>query len=333
MQEPLNADTNLLATASATAESQADWVALILREFSRSQATGFFLDVAKGAVLGAAVGVVMALLACWFFSRLGWYDLRIRFARGLRWTVFTLVVLLSALFFSVMGFWSGALRGAERVLAHSQLATDAFPKIAEVIADGMAWVQLHAQHPTDTNAIATGMELFRQGRRELRAPEFATQLDQLRNDTVSGLVKRLEQIALERTPQLKGGVTEKLLHQFLDGIGRLVVEKKATSELKSWGADRIYLAIRTDLVAEAGKTGDTKTISRSELSAFLVREGIVPGIMKPIRSAARAQQLPLLALALGVLVIPPVCIRLGRSRFGGGLPKPPVSPATPPVIS
>jgi len=315
-------------------DSRADWVALIFREFSRSQTTGFILDAAKGALLGAALGIIVAILVCGIFSRLGWYDLRIRFAQGLRWSIFTLVILLNALFFSVAGFWSGALRGAERVLTQSQLATDAFPKIADVIADGMAWVQIRAeQSPTaDTNVAAARLELFRTHGWELNATQFQQQLEEIRTEATTGLIDRLEQTALERTPSLKGGVTETLLHQFLTGLGRVLVEKKAASELKNWGADRIYFAIRNELENEARKAGSPDTISRRELSVFIVREGIVPGIMKPIRSAARAQQLPLLGLAAAVLIIPPVCIRLARGRSGGAAKSSSETPSTPPVV-
>jgi hypothetical protein len=311
------------------ADSQADWVALMLREFSRSQATGFMLDVAKGVFLGAGLGLLVAIVVCWCFSRLGWYEMQNRFARGFRWTLYALISLLTLLFFGVAGFWSGALGGAERVLSKSQLASDAFPQIAEVIADGMAWVQLQSESPADTNAIARGIELFRQGERELNAATFPGQFDALREETIRALVTRLEQTALERTPQLKGGLTEKLLHGLLNGLGRVAVEKKTAKELKSWGADHLYVAIRTGLLEEARRTGDAETINRKELTTFIVHQGIVPGILKPIRTMARAQQLPLLALAGLTLVAPPICIRfVRRRRTGTPTPNPPL--ATPP---
>jgi hypothetical protein len=312
---------SVVATASApAANSQSGWVAMILRELARSQVTGLLLDVAEGVLLGAGVGILVAMLACWAFSRMGWYDMRIRFARFLRWSVFTLVVLLSAVFFSVAGFWSGAIHGCERVLTKSQLGTGAFPLIADAIADGMAWVQIRAELPSDadTNAVAAKLELFRQGQWELNAARFQGQLDQIREETVTGLIAQLEQSALARTPQLKAGVTEELLHQFLTGLGRLMVEKKAASDLKNWGADRVYSAIRNQLAAEAAKTGNASTIARRELSAFLVREGIVPSIMKPIRQTGRAQQLMCIGLAALAIVVPPCCIRLASGRRGGG---------------
>src|ERR1041384_749699 len=119
--------TVIIAATSPAADSQLSWVTLILREFGRSQATGFILDAAKWTRLCLLVGVMVATVACVVFSRAGWYDLRGSFARGLRWSIFGLTVALSAILFGLAGFWSGAIDGSERVLAKSQLATEVFP--------------------------------------------------------------------------------------------------------------------------------------------------------------------------------------------------------------
>jgi hypothetical protein len=230
------------------------------------------------------------------------------------------------------GFWSGAISGSERVLSQSQLATDIFPKIADVIADGMAWIQVRAAHSENlsTNEMSLKLEAFRAGRWELHAVQFKTQLDKFRNDSIVDAINWLERTALERTPKLKGGLGEKLLHKFLHGLGRLLVEKKANSQLRSWGADRVYSAIREQLIAEARKAGDPDTISHPEISKFIVQHGIVPGIMQPIRTTARAQQLPLIGIAVMAMLVPPVCVRLARSRFGAAnIPgSPPAKPAS-----
>jgi hypothetical protein len=306
------------AGTSTTGDSAASWTSLIIRELGRSQTAGVVLDLVKWTILGAIVGGLIAILACVVFSRLGWYDLRVRFARGLRWTVFTAIVLLATVLFAMAGFWSGALSGSERVISKSQLATDVFPKIADSIADGMAWIQVRATHSENlsTNEMTLKLEAFRAGKWELHAEQFQTQLDEFRNDSVVDAINWLERTALERTPKLRGGLGEKLLHKFLHGLGRLLAEKKAGSQLRSWGADRVYSAIREQLIAEARKAGDPDTISHREASAFIVHQGIVPGLMKPIRTTARAQQLPLIGIALMAMIVPPLCVRLARSRFG-----------------
>ena len=227
------------ADLSSPASSQSGWVAKVLLEFGRAQVTGFFLDALKWTLLGALVGVVLAVLACIIFSRLGWYHLEWRFARGLRWTIFTLSVVLSAILFSLVGFWSGAIAGTERVLLKSQLATDVFPRVGEVIADGMAWVQIRASSANNTNQELK-LDEFRAGKWELHAGQFLQQLDDLKGDSITNAIAWLEQSALENTPQLKGGLGEKILHETLNGLGRVLVEKKVASELNNYGVDRIY---------------------------------------------------------------------------------------------
>ncbi len=241
--------------------------------------------------------------------------------------------MLAMVLFGLVGFWNGAIHGSERVLSKSQLATDVFPKIADAVADGMAWVQIRASASGNTNSAEASLKLneFQAEQWELHAAQFLKQLDGFRDEGVANLIATLESSALERTPQLKGGIGEKLLHQLLSGLGRLIVERKVSSELKKHGADRIYFAIREQLTAEAAKAGNPDTIAHREISTFIVREGIVPGIMKPIRSTARTQQLLLVGIAALVMVAPPLGVRLGRSRFGGGA-KPDTPPAGQPTV-
>jgi hypothetical protein len=315
---------------AAATDSATTWVTLILRELARTQATGFILDLVKWTLLGAVLGVILAIIACVFFSRLGWYDLRMRFARGLRWTTFGLTVVLAGFFFGTVGMWQGAVRGSERVLTQSQLTTEVFPEIANALADGMAWVQVQATLTDQTNRteLDAQLEAFRTEQWELHPSRFLQELDTLTEDVITNSLARLEQSTLARTPQLKGGLGEKLLHQLIHGLGRPLITKQATSKLNRWGASQVYYAIREKLTPEAALAGNPETIKRSEISRFLIRDGIVPGIMNPIRTIARSQQIPLLAIGVLVMVLPPTCIRLARKH----LTKTPTPPAIPPPI-
>jgi hypothetical protein len=99
--------------------------------------------------------------------------------------------------------------------------------------------------------------------------------------------------------------------------------------LKKWGADRVLRAIREHLLAEAAKAGNPRQITRQELSAFVVREGVIPGILSPIRSAARSQQVGLVGITAAIVVFPPVALRLGR-RSSAGRPASPDASVLPP---
>jgi hypothetical protein len=315
--------------AGPATNSPTDWVAFILAELARTRAAGFVLAVLKWTVLGAALGAVVAVLSAVLFSRIGWYDIRWRFTRWLRWVVIVITVALSTILFGLMGAWEGAIRGSRLVLTQSQLATEVFPRIAEGIADGMAWVQIRASSPNGTNDIDVGLEAFRAGKWELNAPQFLRQLEGFKDGAVDDAIRALERSTLEHAPILKDGLGEILLHQFLNRLGRLMLEKTSISQSNSWGADRIYIAIRERLQLEAGKSGNPDTIARVEISRFVVHDGIVPGLMRPIELTARSQQLPLAVMALAVLILPPVCIRLGRRRDSPAQTPPPVIPGSP----
>lgn len=315
------------ATDPTTSDSAATWVVLVLRELTRTQASGFLLELVKWTLLGASAGVLLATLGCFIFSRLGWYDLRARYARGLRWTIFALTIVLAGFFFGTAGLWQGAVRGSERVLTQSQLTTGVFPEIANALADGMAWVQLQATLSGETNRteLDAKLEAFRAGQWELHAPQFLQQLDALTEAVITNSLAKLEQSTLARAPQLKGGLGEKLLHQFLHGLGRPLITKQASSRLQSWGANQVYYALREKLTPEAALAGNPESITRSELSRFLIRDGIGPGILNPIHFIARSQQFPLLGISLLIIVLPPICLRLARNRFNR-TPAPPVIP-------
>ena len=80
----------MFAAAAPQATDSGDWVALVLRELARSQAGGFVVDLVKWTFVGGAAGVLLAICTCIeIFSCLGWYDLKMRFARGLRWERFS----------------------------------------------------------------------------------------------------------------------------------------------------------------------------------------------------------------------------------------------------
>ena len=310
-----------VAAGLSVAGAPTDWLSLAMQELGQSQTSAFLAEAAKWAALGALLGIALAVFACIFFARLGWYDLNWRFARGLRWTIYSLTVLLSALFFGLVGFWHGAIKGGECLLTQSQLAAEVLPQLADAVADGMACVQIYNLSGLASSAdLSLKLEEFRAGKWELNAPQFLEQFDALQPAAVADLGARLEASALEANPQLKGGVGEKKLHALLQGMGRAVAEKKISSELKKYDVDQLYSNLRKQLLREALKTGDPDTLSHAELSAFLLREGLAPGLLKPVRVFARSQQRLLVMVALLGLVLPPLGLRLLRNRLGGSRP-------------
>ena len=300
-----------------SSQDKAGWVTWIIQELGRSQAKEFLFATIEGIVLGALFGAIFAVAAALGFRRLGWYDVPWwRFGRWVRWSAYTLTIVICVLALGAAGFWAGVVSGSEQVLRKSQLGTDLFPRIAEAMADGMAWLQIRARQSKDDTEreVAAKLEEFRAGQWELDAPQFLEHFDDFRETAFKEYVVKLEESALQRAPKLRGSLSEKLLHELLHGLATLLAQKQLGHELEKWGVGRTFRAIREQLVSEAARRGEPNTISRRELSVFIVMEGMVPGILGPIRSFCRAQQLGCLLIAGITVFLPAAALRLAR-RF------------------
>jgi hypothetical protein len=176
------------------------------------------------------------------------------------------------------------------------------------------------------------MAAFRADTWELDAPHFLQRIDALRGETFRDLLARFEREVLARSPALKGGLTERLVHQTTQALGAMLLERKLSSELRRYGLDHLHAALRTGLVAEAARRGNPATIDHRDLADFINREGIVPAIVIPVRSLARQQQVIYALVALFVCVATAAVGRLGRPKSTGTTASPSTSfvPSTPP---
>ena len=131
--------------------------------------------------------------------------------------------------------------------------------------------------------IKAPLEEFRAGKRELDAPAFLQRVDYLYAHLTREQLDELEKIILAKLPKNLGDKMEKFARQAIRNLGTSLLEKKLAAELQRYGVLEVYRSIRERLVAEAALTGDTATIGRQALSSFLLREGIIPAIVTPIR--------------------------------------------------
>jgi hypothetical protein len=110
----------LAAAAASSVEGDANWVSLAIRELGRSQAKEFLLTTIGWSLLGALIGVLVAVAAYMLFRWIGWYDTRTRAGTWGRRGVLVLTVLVTAVLIGLAGFWSGVIWGTSR--AHAQPA-------------------------------------------------------------------------------------------------------------------------------------------------------------------------------------------------------------------
>lgn len=292
----------------------------ILNELAASQVQWLLWHSIKWAVIGALLGLLGSLMIIHLFKRLGWYRSGWRHAGWIRWPLWLGTVTLCVLLAGAAGLCRGLARGSEHVLLNSQLATKVFPVVGDALADGFAGFQAYASSTNSGAAIRTnvmaGVESFRSGGWELNVPLLQSQLDRMEAGAISNVVVTLESNLVARTPQLQSGLPNVVLHQSLTFVSKLIVERRIHSELKNRKLDQRYAALRTGLLAEAQKTGAPDTIARAELSAFTVRELVVPGLMVPIRLLLTEQAIFLLLLAALAALLPALAFRftLGRAK-------------------
>ena len=317
------AETTAVPAAAADWQFDGETVRQIIEEIAASQAHIFLFIAFKWAVLGSLLGLVVGILANYIFHKIGWYRSEWRHARWIRWTLWIISVGLCTFLIGSAGFCKGIIRGSEHVVLKSQLATKVFPKLGDALADGVAAVQTYL---SDTNAasrsetnITAKIDEFRNGTWEVNAPVFVRQMDEIQSGAVSNIVFDIEKQIVVSTPQLKSGLQNKLLHQTLRTFGAVLVQRKMESELKQLELDDLYHALRERLVSEARKQGDPNTISHPQLSAFFVKEAIVPSTIKPIRIFVGNQAMLFLLLASLSPVLPALVFRFTCKRIAGGI--------------
>jgi hypothetical protein len=301
-----------------------EWLDLVAREIGRDEFIALLKSVALWGCLGAAIGTVFGVAAYRAFRRCGWYAATSTAGRWLQRGLGALVVLLCAALIGGAGVWESIHRRCHDAITRSRIGSDVLTTIADLVAEGFAWIDLALQPGESRSTDATDARVaeFRAGAWEIDAAVFLQRIDALREGTFQGLLAGFEQEVLKKTPALKGGLTEKLLHQTIQGIGPALLERKLSSEMRRRGLDHLQAAIRTRLIAEAARSGNPATIGYRDLSGFFLREGIVPAIVFPIRSLARQQQIIYILLAAGVALVPAGVCRAGRKKAGAGANQP-----------
>lgn len=297
-------------------ESAREFLSLLAREIGQNEVRSLLLSLVAWSAAGAAVGFALGFTSYRIFRRSGWYGAVSTSGHWLQRGTGGLVLAACTVLFTGIGIWEGTLRGCEKVVTRTRVGTDLLPAVAGVVADGFAWIDL-AMDPGAKFSDAAGqvrIDSFRAGTWELDASRFLGRIDALRSETFRQLLDGFDQEVLKRWPALKGGLTERLLRRTTDTLGTMVLEQKLASELRRHRVDHLHAALRTGLIAEAGRHGEPSTITHPELSRFIHREGILPAILVPTRSLARQQQFIYALAALCICFVPPCVARLCRPR-------------------
>jgi hypothetical protein len=265
-------------------------------------------DSALWGALGAAAGFALGLAVFFLLRAAGALRWEWEHAKWLRGLTAALWVVLWTAGCGAIGLVQGALRGGETVLRRSQLATEAFPVVADAGADLLACLAISAPLLAEGKqagpAEEAKLDAFRRGEWELDAVALLEGGGAITHAVAEAEATKLEASVLAKFPSWKGGRLNQLLHSGLTVLCDLIMEQAVEEELDKLGeVGRLGKRLVAELPQAAAATGDPRTISRTELSSHLVQEGIVPAALIPLRQFARGQQLAaLLVLLVGTLV-------------------------------
>lgn len=324
MLDAMSAAQLALFAAAAPGPDLASWntgkqlVGRLLAEAWQTRAHEVVWLISKGALLGAGAGLGLAILLVVADRRSDSPSPSGRSVRLARWTTWTVMLMGGSGFAAFAGGWLGLLFGAEVILRHSQIGTQALPAVGDWMADGLAALHLELAPRVPTNSSPDRrltLEGFRTNGWELDVPEFQRRIGHIPEAIATNLTARLQGRIAMQSPVLASGLNNRLAIGLANRLAVALAESKAESELSRIGVLSLYRAVRTGLPRAAAQAGKPDTISRSELSAHLVREGVVPTLMAPVRSFAWTNIALFSALAIAVTALPPILLRRLRQRF------------------
>lgn len=286
----------------------------LIQEIGREEFIAILKAVILWGLAGAILGLVIGFGVYRGFRRLQWYAASSTAGRWTQRTVFVVGTLASILLFGAAGAWEGVRQKCEPVLARSRLGTEGLPVFANYVAESLVLLDLGLQQGSipDEAAEEAHLAAFRTGTRELDAPGFLQRVGAVRQEVFQQLLRQLEEYLLQEAPALKGGYGEKILHHAVQELGPALLDQKLSQEIRKRNLGPLHVALRDRLVAAAARTGNPATIGYRDLSAFILREGMIPSLVEPVRTFARQQQILYIAIALLCCLTPPPIFRLCR---------------------
>lgn len=271
----------------------------------------------------------MALLLYWAVARGGGWRWEWKHATWFR--------VLSALWilvgFGLVGAWAGfcegGLRGTERVVRDSQLRTEGLDRAGRLAAFAMAWLDSAlANNATGRPMPPTEdqwkqLEAFERGETEIPLAAMVGRLDAVEEKVVLAAAAE----GKERLRAKMAIIDNPWVGTSVDWTLALVARRTLRGKLgEGAGKAGIDAAEFFRMLPDAARaSGDPAGLSHAELSTHIVEHTIIPGIMTPVRSAVRFQQVLAILIALGIAVPPLALFAIARAVAR--------KRATPPAIS
>lgn len=211
-----------------------------------------------------------------------------------------------------VGFWQGALRGAETLIGEGQLASEVLPVVGDAGSLVIAGVYVGGELACDADGSLADVERERLEREidgfardtwQLDTAKLETRLAGTQRCAIEVATSEARRWVFERYPALETNAGAELVPWLLDQLAARLLDVARGSGAGEVAAPLADMLARID---EAGaRAGDPATITQGELSEHVVALAVVPMIMLPIEHAVAGQRLMCLMIPvlLSVLVV------------------------------
>jgi len=215
----------------------------------------------------------------------------------------------------LIGFNQGLLVAAKRSLQSGELRENILPSIGSAAADLLAAIYVVAPELTknesnwtqSTENLDAQLKAFQQGEWKLDINELIRRLKSSKTKVLQEIISMMDRSLKKDYPLLNEGIGEKIYTWFTNHFAESVIEGTIKGELESDGSLNWI---------EAGFAGLNETgasdqkVSHHDLSIVIAAALIDKGIIGPLRSAVRLQQIILLVTLLVLFVGPALTIRI-----------------------
>ncbi len=274
---------------------QIDWNTLFAALLKAQLAQGLTVLLGLGCA-GLVAGSVLGGVGFLLMRKMGALRLASRYARAARFIAGLWLIVSFGVLLGFVGGLEGVLRGADRVLAQSQLRTDVLDRGGDLTAFGlvaldMALVNLEAnESDVLTRAQEKALDEFARGKGSFRVIDFIKRLEQAEEKLVepatqSGLNKVRAQFSIA-----KGGTVDSLVEPALRFFARRMLKKELESNLGGIELVQGMGRVLERMPQAAKAQGDPETLTRKELSGLIVEQAFVPALVKPVWLYVRTNQ-------------------------------------------
>lgn len=288
----------------------------IILEILKDSGGTFALEITKWTTIGVTCGVILMPLVFFLLKALNAYRLNWIHSKMCKILVFILTLILSAVLSGFIGFNQGFYVAVERSLGNEKFKQIVLPSIGSTGADLLAHIYIIVplyekpsnQSKNDVSSVnpekktSARLEEFREGKWELDLNVLSERIISAKKAFIHDVITQMNSELSRNHPNLSEEVGDKLF----DWISEHFVEWIIQDDLESSG---LMYWIRAGAARFEQISQNDPQLTYSELSAVIGDILIKKGIITPVRTAVRINQIGLIMALFALFAAPPLIFR------------------------